>query len=78
MAKLGDFNTPTNSKGNVFDIMDWLSAILGAFFLLMTFGIGQKVYNKVDETIEQVDGGIDPIVRQKQTVTKSGPSKIRV
>lgn len=71
--KLGKFKTPTGGSGDIFNISDWLSAILGAFFLLFTFGIGQKVYRKVDDKIEQVDAGIDPITRQ-QVSTNSGPT----
>lgn len=47
MAKLGNFEAPTGAKGNVFDIGDWGSMILGTFMLLVTFGIGEHFYSKV-------------------------------
>lgn len=47
MAKLGNFESPSGAKGNVFDIGDWGSMILGAFMLLFTFGIGEHFYQKV-------------------------------
>jgi hypothetical protein len=47
LAKLGQFESPTGAKGNVFDISDWGSMILGSFMLLLTFGIGQAFAQKV-------------------------------
>lgn len=47
MAKLGNFESPTGAKGNVFDIGDWGSMILGTVMLLVTFGIGEHFANKL-------------------------------
>lgn len=58
MAKLGNFEAPTGAKGNIFDIGDWGSMVLGSMMLLITFGIGQHFAQKVTgrvpgATIEQ-------------------------
>lgn len=47
MAKLGNFEAPTGAKGNVFNIGDWGSMILGTVMLLVTFGIGEHFASKV-------------------------------
>lgn len=47
MAKLGNFEAPTGAKGNIFDIGDWGSMILGTVMLLVTFGIGEHFASKV-------------------------------
>lgn len=59
MAKLGDFKTPTGASGNVLNPMDWLSFIVGAMVLIITFAVGQNFANKlgnklpIDTTVEQ-------------------------
>jgi hypothetical protein len=59
VAKLGDFKTPTGSSGNIFNVGDWLSLVIGAIVLIITFAMGQNVANKlgkklpVDTTIDQ-------------------------
>jgi hypothetical protein len=47
LAKLGSFEAPTGAKGNIFDIGDWGSMILGTVMLLVTFGIGEHFANKI-------------------------------
>lgn len=57
--KLTDFQTPTGASGNLFDITSWTSLILGTIMLLVTFGIGQNLAQKlngkgpIDTDIEQ-------------------------
>lgn len=47
MAKLGNFEAPTGAKGNIFDVGDWGSMILGSVVLLVTFGIGEHFASKI-------------------------------
>jgi hypothetical protein len=74
--KLGDFQTPTGASGNIFNISDWASLIVGAIVLIVTFATGQHLANKiqgkvpgVDATIEQPWASPAPIVQSKQKVT---------
>ena len=71
MAKLGDFKTPTGASGNLLNPMDWLSFILGAVVLIITFAMGQNFANKLggkipglDSTIEQPWKSDVPVVAQ--------------
>lgn len=54
MAKLGNFETPTGAKGNVFEIGSWGSLILGSMIMILTFGIGEhfaaRIQGKVPTT----------------------------
>jgi hypothetical protein len=47
LAKLGNFETPTGSKGNVFEIGSWGSLILGSMIMVLTFGIGEHIASRV-------------------------------
>lgn len=59
MAKLGDFKTPTGGGGNILNPMDWLSFILGAVVLIITFAMGQNFASKIGNKIPGVDATID-------------------
>jgi hypothetical protein len=48
VAKLTDFQTPTGQAGNLFDLTSWTKGILGVLFLFITFGIGQRLAQKLD------------------------------
>ncbi|MDP4170146.1 MAG: hypothetical protein Q8906_06005 [Bacillota bacterium] len=75
MAKLGNFEAPTGSKGNIFNVGDWGSMILGSFMLLFTFGIGQAFFQKVtgkyvhSAQIEQPWTTPTPIAATPQKIT---------
>ena len=56
MAKLGDFKAPTGASGNILNPMDWLSFILGAMVLIITFAMGQNFAKKLGATIPGIDG----------------------
>lgn len=62
----------TGKKGNVLNLGSVFGKILGVFMFLFTFGLGQRIYTKVDNAITQVDAGIDPLYREKKA--PSGPS----
>lgn len=59
MAKLGEFQTPTGAKGNILNPTDWLSLVVGAIVLIVTFALGQNLASKmgsklpIDTTIDQ-------------------------
>lgn len=57
--KLGQFQTPTGAKGNVFDPTSWLSLIVGAIVLIITFALGQNLANKIGTSVPGIDGQID-------------------
>ena len=59
MAKLGDFKTPTGASGNLLNPMDWLSFILGAVVLIITFAMGQNFANKLGGKIPGLDSTIE-------------------
>jgi len=74
MAKLGDFKTPTGGGGNILNPMDWLSFILGAVVLIITFAMGQNFANKLgtkvpglDSTIEQPWKSDIPVVQNNKS-----------
>jgi hypothetical protein len=58
MAKLGDFKTPTGASGNVLNPMDWLSFIVGAVVLIITFAIGQNFATKIGSKLP-IDTQVD-------------------
>ncbi len=59
MAKLGEFQTPTGAKGNILNPSDWLSLVVGAVILIITFALGQNLAGKIggrlpiDTTVDQ-------------------------
>ena len=77
MKNIFDYkDTITGDKSNVLDFSNTISKVIGVVMFLLTFGIGQKIYQYVDKTITNVDAGIDPITRQR-TVVSGTPSVIR-
>lgn len=64
MKKLGDFQTPTGAKGNIFNITDVGGLILGAVVLIFTFAMGQNLAGKLSGKAPFLDGQIDPITKQ--------------
>lgn len=61
VAKAGEIlkvKTPTGNTVNLGSGKDWLTAILGSAFLLVTFGLGQKVANYADKKVTMVDASI--------------------
>jgi hypothetical protein len=74
LAKLGTFESPTGAKGNVFNISDWGSMILGSFMLLITFGIGQAFAQRISgkipgSSIEQPWTTPTPVATTPQKIT---------
>jgi hypothetical protein len=75
LAKLGNFESPTGAKGNITNVGDWGSMILGSFMLLITFGIGQAFAQKVtgkalhSAQIEQPWSTPTPIAATPQKIT---------
>lgn len=55
-----DFTTPSGTKGNLTSIGDITSMIIGVMIFLLTFGIGQKLFNKVEAVIPY-DQKISPL-----------------
>lgn len=48
--KFGKFKTPTGQSGNIFSLADMTELILGSFAVLLTFAVGQWLFqgfNKV-------------------------------
>jgi hypothetical protein len=71
MAKLGDFQTPTGAKGNVFRISDIGSLVLGAIVLIFTFAAGQNLASKLNGKAPFLDGQVEqpwksPVVANNQ------------
>lgn len=76
IKSLGDFTTPTGTRGNVFSIESWGSMILGTVVLIVTFSMGQhfadKLQNKMpraDLTPEQPWKSPAPVSAAKQKIT---------
>lgn len=74
--KLGDFQTPTGASGNIFNISDWASLIVGAIVLIITFATGQHLANKMGGKLPGVDTQIEqpwvspvPVAQGKQKIT---------
>lgn len=67
MAKLTDFTTPTGQKGNILQPSSWLPLITGAMMFLLTFSLGQWIFNGFIKP-KSPAGGIDPIVDRPQAV----------
>jgi hypothetical protein len=67
LAKLGDFKTPTGASGNIFNINDLLSMIVGAFLLIITFAVGQNLANKMGSKLP-IDTQIDQPWQSPQIV----------
>jgi hypothetical protein len=59
MAKLGEFKTPTGATGNLLNPMDWLSLVLGAIVLIITFAMGQNFASKLGGKIPGIDSTIE-------------------
>lgn len=57
--KLGDFKTPTGASGNIFNVSDWLSLVVGAIVLIITFATGQHLAGKLQGKIPGVDAQIE-------------------
>lgn len=79
MAKLGTFQTPTGAKGSIFSPSDWLSLVVGAVVLIVTFAVGQDLAKKLGG-VAPVDTTIDrpwktPTVPQPENTQKQ-PSRI--
>jgi hypothetical protein len=78
MAKLTKFQTPTGATGDVLDPSSWLSLVVGAVVLILTFALGQNLANKVGASVPGVDSKIDrPWSKpQPQMETAQKPSRV--
>jgi hypothetical protein len=57
--KLTKFQTPTGQTGDVLNPGSWLSMIIGAVVLILTFALGQNLANKIGASVPGVDSNID-------------------
>lgn len=57
--KLTDFTTPTGVKGNILNIGQLWSLMLGTLVLIVTFAMGQNLANKVSGRVPMVDSTIE-------------------
>lgn len=81
MAKLGDFTNPlSGSKGNVFNIGQMGSMIIGVVAMLAAFGIGTFLFNSAKRLAPGPLGGMlgqsnifNPAA-PPATVTSAGPA----
>lgn len=76
MAKLGDFKTPTGASGNLLNPMDWLSFILGAVVLIITFAMGQNFANKLGSKIPGLDSTIEQPWKSDIPVVQNSNSRV--
>lgn len=56
---IGQFETPTGQKGNIFSPKSWLSGILGAAVLFFFLAIGQNIAKTVSSRVPQMDSQLD-------------------
>jgi hypothetical protein len=78
VAKLGNFQTPTGAKGNVFDVSSWFSLIVGAIVLILTFALGQNLANRIGASVPGVDSSIDRPWSQPQPEVQANNKPTRV
>lgn len=64
--KLTDFTTPTGVKGNILNIGQIWSLVLGTMVLIVTFAMGQNVANKISGRVPYVDGTIEQPWKNEQ------------
>lgn len=65
--KWGQFETLTGKKGNVFNVSSWVEMVLGAFVMLVTFALGQSLYQKVGARVPVGGDKIERIVNDQNT-----------
>lgn len=82
MAKLGQFQTPTGAKGNIFSLDSWVSMIVGAVVLIVTFAIGQDLAKKiggvapVDTTVDRPWKAVPKMAGDVEKTQQKGPSRV--
>lgn len=74
MAKLGTFKTPTGATGSIFNIGDWVSMIIGAVVLIVTFAVGQDLAKKIGG-VAPVDTQIDRPWNEEHPQQPKGPTR---
>ncbi len=63
--KLANFKNPlSGATGNLLNVSDWTTNILGVVFLFVVIAMGQMVSRKVSGAIPAIDTTIEPIISQ--------------
>jgi len=64
--KITKFKMPgTGKEGNILNVSDWLAYILGAFFMIATFGIGTKVFNFTNAKTPKLDASVQSVTAKQ-------------
>jgi hypothetical protein len=59
VKNVGDFQTPTGAKGNLFNLKDMWGLILGGFVLLFTFATAQNLARKASDRFPMLDTSVE-------------------
>lgn len=63
--KFGKFKSPTGQSGNIFSLSDLSEMILGAFALLLTFALGQWLFQGFNKVVPSpMRQNIEPVITQ--------------
>lgn len=65
--KLANFTNPLNGKsGNLLNVGDWTSNIIGVVFLLVVIATGQNIAKAVSQKVPAIDSSVDPLTSRQQ------------
>ncbi len=68
--KLANFTNPLNgSKGNLLNVGDWTSNIMGVIFLLVIFATGQNLAKAISSKVPVIDSSVEPLITRPQAAS---------
>jgi len=66
VVKITKFKMPgTGKEGNILNASDWMAYILGAFFMVATFGLGTKLFNFANAKTPKLDASVQTVTAKQ-------------